>query len=262
MSFEYFDAHSHLHFEAYDADRDAVIERMEKAGVGTITVGVDYESSCKAVACAEANEGVYACVGLHPADNASEEFEQARYENLLLHPKVVALGECGLDYFHTQGDRVEDMRRQRRNFILQIETALHFDKALMLHCRDAYGDVLDILSSYAKNYGEKVRGNVHFFAGTVAEARAFLELGFTLSFTGVVTFARDYDEVVKYVPRDCLLAETDAPFVAPVPYRGKRNEPSFVGEVVNSLAAIREDDTEILKKALISNVFRVFNLHS
>jgi TatD DNase family protein len=108
--------------------------------------------------------------------------------------------------------------------------------------------------------GEKLRGDVHFFAGTLEEAKRFWNIGFTTSFTGVITFVRDYDEVIKNAPLEMLMSETDAPFVSPVPYRGKRNEPSYVQEVANKIAEIRGDDLGLVQKALVSNAFRLFNI--
>lgn len=130
----------------------------------------------------------------------------------------------------------------------------------MLHCRNAYEEVLHILKYYKKEAGEKLRGNVHFFAGSIEQAKRFLDLGFTMSFTGVVTFTHDYDEVVKYLPLDSIMSETDAPFVAPVPFRGQRNEPSFVIGVLKKIAEIRGVDEENIKKAILSNAKRVFGL--
>jgi TatD DNase family protein len=125
----------------------------------------------------------------------------------------------------------------------------------MLHVRNAYEDVIDVLKKYPGVYG-----NCHFFAGTIAHAQELLDLGFTLSFTGVITFAKQYEELVKYVPADRLLSETDSPYVAPVPYRGKRNEPLYVREVVATMAHIRKEDPVVLQKQLVSNAMRLFRL--
>jgi TatD DNase family protein len=130
----------------------------------------------------------------------------------------------------------------------------------MLHCREAYDETLSILESYKKEAGEKLRGNCHFFAGNVEQAKKFLDLGFTMSFTGVITFTHDYDEVIKFLPRDSIMSETDAPFVAPVPFRGKRNEPSFVVEVVKKMAEIRGEEPLALSEAIINNSKRIFGI--
>lgn len=263
MSFNYIDIHSHLQMPEYDSDREAVLARMKEAGVGTIVVGVDYESSKQAVEMAEKNENIYACVGLHPKDNTTEVFDTEAYKKLVQNPKVVAIGECGLDFFRLEGDsgKVEEIKaKQKKLFIQQIELAIEADKPLMLHCRDAYREVLDILTPYKKQAGEKLRGNVHFFAGDVVIAREFIDLGFTVSFTGVITFARNYDEVIRSIPLESILSETDAPFVAPVPYRGKRNEPVYVIEVVKKLAEIRGEDLETVRIQLLENTKRVFGI--
>ena len=160
----------------------------------------------------------------------------------------------------------ETEKFQKELFIKQIKFAIKYDKPLMLHIRpskksqDAYLEALDILISYKKEVGEKLRGNVHFFAGDVSIAQKFLDLGFTLSFTGVITFTHDYDEVIKYIPQDSLMSETDAPWVAPVPWRGKRNEPTYVIEVIKKMAEIRGEDFETLNNAIIQNFKRVFLL--
>ena len=125
----------------------------------------------------------------------------------------------------------------------------------MLHCRDAYDEVLEILKNYPK-----AKGNCHFFAGNVEQAKKFLNLGFTMSFTGVITFTHDYDEVIKFIPVTSIVSETDAPFVAPAPYRGKRNEPTFVLEIVKGIAEIKQENEEALREQMILNAKRVFEL--
>ena len=164
--------------------------------------------------------------------------------------KVVAIGECGLDYFRLKEETKET---QKKVFIEQIELANELDKPLMLHIRDAYLDAYELISSNAR-----VSGNVHFFAGTWEEAKLFLERGFTLSFTGVITFTTDYDEVIKNAPLDMIMTETDAPYVTPIPYRGKRNEPRYVTEIVKRIAEIKGKDIELVAQKLVSNTERVF----
>ncbi|MDD5318370.1 MAG: TatD family hydrolase [Candidatus Pacebacteria bacterium] len=271
---EYIDIHSHLNFADYENDRDQVIERMAEEGVATVTVGTDLKSSQHAVALADKYPFFYACVGQHPADvpegGVAESFDEAAYTKLLGHPKTVAMGECGLDYFYlnkqlkegkiSQTDVEKEKARQRALFRKQVELAIKFDKPLMLHCRETYGEILEILDGYFKVYGSQLRGNAHFFAGTLEEAQAFLDLGFTLSFTGVITFARQYEELVKHVPLDRLLSETDAPYVTPVPHRGKRNEPAHVIEVVEKMAQIKGISVESLKKQLIQNANTLFRI--
>ena len=178
------------------------------------------------------------------------------------HPRVIAIGECGLDYYRAEEDTKE---LQKKAFIEHIELANKLGKPLMLHIRpglrslgeagNAYEDALEILKTHAK-----VKGDAHFFAGDWKTAKEFLDLGFTLSFTGVLTFTHDYDEVVKNAPLDMLLSETDAPYVTPAPHRGKRNEPAYVAEVVRAIASIRGENLEEVAKQLVANARRVFSL--
>ncbi|MCC6290547.1 TatD family hydrolase [Candidatus Nomurabacteria bacterium] len=243
---EIIDIHSHLNFPQYDDDREAVFARANGAGIGMINVGTDLASSRLAVSLAQERDNVWATVGLHPTDHV-EGFEREVYLSLAKNEKVVAIGECGLDYFHQKTE--EEKRKQQEIFIQQIDLANELKKPLMLHIRNAYREAYEILKTRAE-----VKGNAHFFAGTWEEARLFLDFGFTLSFGGVITFTRDYDEVIKNTPIEMILTETDCPFVAPIPYRGKRNEPSYLPEIVRKLAEIKgltyvEVATETLKNA-------------
>lgn len=265
---EYIDIHSHISFPDFDGDREAVIGRMKEKNIWAIDVGVDFENSKKALGNAEANQEVFASAGLHPADNENENFNVADYKKLFANPKVVAVGECGLDYFRlnennpaSQKLKVKSKKeRQKKIFEMQVELALELDNPLMIHCRDAYADLLAILRSYSVAYGSKLRGNMHFFAGSWNEAEKFLDIGFTLSFTGVITFARNYDEVIKNAPIDMIMAETDSPFVTPAPYRGKRNEPMYVTEVVKKIAEIRAQNFDIVKEQILKNSLRAFDI--
>lgn len=245
------DAHAHLNFPDYDADRGEVAARAREAGIGMINVGTDLETSRQVVELAKQNENMWAAIGLHPTDH-EQTFDHEAFLNLAREEKVVAIGECGLDYFRSSP---ETAAQQKAVFIKQIELANEVGKPLMLHVRNAYQDAYELVKAYAK-----VKGDVHFFAGNWEEAKLFLDLGFTLSFTGVITFANSYDEVIKNVPLDMILAETDCPFVAPTPYRGKRNEPSYVQEVVKRLAEIKGLGVGELSKATLANTARVFGL--
>lgn len=252
---KYFDIHSHLDFPDYEKDWDEIIQRLRGTETQTITIGVDLNSSKRAVELAEEYPEIYACIGIHPVDKPDSTWQKDEFEKLVTHPKVVAIGECGLDFYHAKKD--SDYERQKGLFVDQIEFALEYDKPLMIHSRSAYQELLEMLEEYKNNYDEKLRGNVHFFAGTLEEAQRFWNLGFSTSFTGVITFVRDYDEVIKNAPIDKLMSETDAPFVAPVPYRGKRNEPSYVSEVVKKIAEIRGEDFEKVRMALVANAQRM-----
>ena len=260
---KYIDIHCHLDFPDYGEELPQILERMKENEVGAITIGTDFQSSKRAVEIANQNENIWACIGVDPAPSPLEgegwgEAEK-EFEKLASNPKVVAIGECGLDFFRTKPEDLEmEKERQTQLFETQIKFALKYDKPLMLHCRNAYDEVLDILKSYKREAGDKLRGNVHFFAGTVEQARKFFDLGFTISFTGVITFTRDYDEVIKFAPKGKIMSETDAPFVAPEPHRGKRNEPIYVIEVVKKMAKIREVSEDDMRKMLLETAEKTF----
>ena len=264
----YIDIHSHIHDKAFDEDRDTVVSHMREQGFATITIGTDLVESRKAVEAAEKYENVWATVGMHPVDNRNEEFDKEAYRNLLVHPKVVGLGECGLDYFHIkefEGNKDAEVDRQQRLFIEQIELAVECDKPLMLHGRpdegmDAYEDMLHILTNAKAKYGEKLRGNAHFFVGTVDIAQQFNELGFTVSFSGVITFAKMYEDVVRAVPLHMMHAETDSPYATPVPHRGKRNTPLYVEYIYEKIAELKGIGTEEVRAQLVENAKRVFGI--
>lgn len=268
---KYFDAHTHVNFVAYDGDREETIARAKEAGVGMNVVGTQKDTSAAAVALAEKYDNVWATIGLHPIHTSKsyhdtkelgeggkeftsrgEVFDAKAYGELGKSERVIAIGECGLDYFRLEEETKEV---QKDAFIQQIELANKLGKPLMLHIRNAYDDALELLKAHAK-----VKGDTHFFAGDWAVARKFLDFGFTLSFTGVLTFTHDYDEVVKSAPLDMLLTETDAPYVTPVPHRGKRNEPAYVAEVARAIARIRGEDPEMVARKLLENAKRVFGL--
>lgn len=260
---KYIDIHSHLNLEPLRTDREAVIHRMHEASVGTITIGVDYETSCEAVKIAEAYEFIWAGIGLHPADNTTEEFDGEKYKTLAEHKKVVCIGECGLDYFRDARDEIKI--RQKDIFRKQIALALSVGKPLMIHSRpskgtmDAYEDALDILEAYKKDY-PALSGNFHFFVGNLEIAKRALAIGFTMSYDGPITFSHDYDEVIKFVPLNSLMTETDAPFAAPVPYRGKTCEPYMVAEIVKRIAEIKGLPEDEVAQTLVANAKRVFKL--
>ena len=260
----FFDAHSHIHGKEFDSDRSEVLARMRAAEVSTITVGTYLESSRQAVALAESEPDVWATIGLHPTDT-DEPFDEKEFRKLAEHKKVVGIGECGLDYFWEKDEQKRKI--QRENFSKQIELSISLNKPLMVHGRpskgsmDAYEDALGILNARYPMPGAIPSGNIHFFVGGRDIAKKFLDLGFTMSFTGVVTFARDYDEVIRYIPLESILSETDCPYVAPAPYRGKRNEPAYVTEVVKAISGIKKLPVETVSESLLANACRVFGLN-
>jgi len=266
---KYFDIHSHLDYPDYQPDFDSIIDRMKESGIATITIGTDLASAERAVALANKYENIWACIGVHPADNHKEIWYEEAFEKLVQDPRVVAVGECGLDFFRLpvneetgeidlQKAEVEK-NRQQELFERQIQFAIKYDKTLMIHCREAYNETYETLKKY-KLENPTLRIHLHFFAGGLEIAKKFLELDSTFSFTGVITFAHQYDEVIKFLPLDKIMSETDAPFVAPVPHRGKRNEPSYVLEVIKKLAELKGLSVEELNSRLMKNISKVFSI--
>jgi TatD DNase family protein len=261
---KYFDAHCHIQFPQYDEDRAVLMSSMEEQSIGGIVVGVDLASSQKAIELVENSKSLFASVGLHP--NSADEFEGIeKYLELAKHPKVVAIGECGLDNYRPEDVDVAKPK-QREVFFEHVHLAATLRKPMMIHARpakgtqDAYGDLIEILTTAKKEYGDALTGNIHFFVGGIEEARKLIELDFTLSYTAVLTFARDYDEVVRFAPLTHLITETDSPYVAPAPNRGKRNDPRAIPAVVGAIAGIRGEDSEKVRGDILQNVHRVFKL--
>ncbi|OGG78391.1 hypothetical protein A3A36_00365 [Candidatus Kaiserbacteria bacterium RIFCSPLOWO2_01_FULL_52_12b] len=265
MQCKYIDTHCHLQFEQYKDDDRALIERMYEAEVAGIVVGVDLESSKKAVALAETHEHLFASIGLHPNREGDEWYNVSEYRELAKSPKVVAIGECGLDYYRPIEVNTEVKRKQKAIFHDQIVLAVELDKPLIIHARpnkgthDAYHDLIGILQE-AKGTHPNLRGDIHFFVGGVAEAQMLIALDFTVSFTAVITFARDYDEVIRAVPLISILSETDAPYVAPASRRGALNDPLSIIEVVAKIAHIRNENPETVRQTLLTNAERLFAL--
>lgn len=273
-----FDVHTHTQFAAFTEDQDVVIQRALDAGIWMVNVGTQRDTSLKAIETAQKyQEGVYATVGLHPIHteksyhdsqelgdsseakgftSRGEEFDYEYYKKLAVDPKVVAIGECGLDYYRIKN--LESRIKQENIFRKQIELAIELKKPIMVHCRNAFGDLSRILDSYFLLLDS--RGIIHFFTGTKDDAQKLLDMGFSFSFGGVITFARDYDEVVKYIPLDRILLETDAPYVTPAPYRGKRNEPLYIVEVAKKVAEIRGLPFKEICVTINNNARKIFNL--
>lgn len=259
---KYIDIHSHINLEPLFTNKEEVIERMKDSGVGTIVIGTDFELSKKALGLAEEYDFIYAGVGLHPNDNLEEEFNYENYLALAQNKKVVCIGECGLDYFRNEG---EDFKiRQKEIFKLHIKLALDVNKPIMIHARpskgnmDAYNDAIDILEIYKKE-NPKLHANFHFFVGDLDIAKRIIENNWTVSFDGPITFARDYDEVIKFLPIENIMCETDAPFAAPVPYRGKTCEPYMVVEIYKKIAEIKGLELDFVVSKVRENINRVFN---
>ena len=267
---KFFDIHAHVNDASFDEDRNEVLARMRERGVFAIMVGTDYKSSQGAAMMASFMDGgVYASIGVHPIDDVDQLFREPFFADLLLGKRVVAVGECGLDYSRLVGvsDITAEKNRQRELFGKQVDFAIAQNLPLMIHCRDskksiadAHRDIISILATKKKESVDKIRGNIHFFSQTIDIAREYFALGFTVSFTGVITFSNEYDEVIRLAPLDRIMSETDCPYVTPVPYRGKRNEPIFVEEVVKRIAEIRGEDFETVRATLVQNALRTFNI--
>ncbi|MBU0750355.1 TatD family hydrolase [Patescibacteria group bacterium] len=261
---KYFDAHAHIQFPQFDEDRVELLSHMQEKGIGGIVVGVDLPSSQKAIQLAEESETLFAAVGLHP-NHTDEEFDVEVYKKLGAHPTVVAIGECGLDYYRPE-EPEEVKEKQKVLFRQHVDVALELDLPLIIHARpskgtmDAYQDLIAILGEYKTKHGDRLRGDIHFFVGGKEEAAQFVMLGFTMSYTAVVTFAREYDETIRSIPLTHLVSETDAPYVAPASRRGTRNDPMAVEEVVAALAEIRGENPEIVREAMLQNASRVFGI--
>lgn len=272
------DYHAHVNFSAYKDDADAVIKRALESGVFVVLVGTQIDTSRKAVEMArQYDHGVWASVGLHPIHTEDMEvdeeethfatraeiFNPAAYNALAQEEKVVAIGECGLDYFH-----LSQKERQQSAFRHHLDLASETDLPLILHCRgskqdpiDAYRDQLRILREYIEAGKIKRRGSIHCFISTWAIAQQYLALGFYIGFTGVITFPKTehYAEVVRNVPLDRILVETDCPYLTPVPYRGKRNEPLYVRAVAERVAQLRASSIGKIEEQLLANTLRVFH---
>jgi TatD DNase family protein len=261
---KYFDAHCHLQFEQYADDRDAVITRMEAQEIGALVVGTDAETSRAACELVQTRQDLYAAVGQHPNHEGNEAFDEHLYRNLLMYPKTVAIGECGLDYFRPAEVTDEVKYTQKTLFEKHMHLAGSTGRPLMIHGRpskgsmNAYEDLISILATGKREYGDNLRANIHFFVGNAEIARYFFELDCTVSYTAVITFARDYDEAIRYAPLDSLLTETDSPYLAPVNRRGSRNDPLSVIDVVREISRIRGESEETVRLAILQIASRQF----
>lgn len=291
---KYIDIHSHLNFKVFDEDRDTVVRHALDNETWFFSVGTQIDTSKKAIEIAHRyEEGAYAVIGLHPihtdksfhdeeelgAENAEftsrgEIFDKEKYKELAKDEKVVAIGECGLDYFHMDENSIE---KQKKAFIAQIELANEVGKPLMIHIRNnyedknrnAYIDAIEILKKYAKSKSLSAnrQGVIHFFEGNLENAEDFMSLGFLISFTGAITYLPrksgrncEYEKIIKSIPLEMILVDTDSPYVTPVPYRGKRNEPVYVKEIVKKIAEIKNLSEPEVAKAIVANAKKLFDI--
>ena len=285
MKWKLIDTHCHVHFQAYQTDMEAVIERSLAAGVGMITVGTQSTTSKNGLALAEKYDGLWATIGLHPNhlhaqeffDDAelppskrvtgkiktrAEHFDPEYYRPLAMHPKVVAIGEFGLDYFRLPpGVDLEAVTSDQKISVReQLKFASSVDKPVVIHCRDAHNDQSDLLQNEIDNGGLKRRGVIHCFTGSVADAQRYRELGFLISITGIVTFSKELQAVVKDIPLEQLMIETDSPYLTPAPFRGKRNEPSYVELVAKKIAELKNVSFDEICATTTANAVRLFKL--
>ena len=290
------DTHSHIQFPAYGdlsagvptqaGDREAVIARASEAGVAMLAIGTQVSTSEAGIKLTrEFPEDVLgATAGFHPShlntdwhhdpdeldSEIQEKFDIQELRRVASEKEVVGIGECGLDYYRLTGDQKQlTIDRQKEVFISQIELAHELKKPLVIHCRSAFADLIDLLTTSAKG-GSASGGNrlslnalpgiIHFFSGTKDDAEKLLNLGFYLAFGGVVTFARDYDEALRFTPLDRILLETDAPYVAPASHRGKKNEPAYITETAKKIAELKPASYEKVCEITSANARRVFRL--
>lgn len=282
---KFFDTHTHANFNVFKNDSQEVIERALKNGVWLVNVGSQASTSKRAVEIAQNyQEGVYAAVGLHPSHLEDEDFDEKFYLELAKNEKTVAIGECGLDYYRVNSEKGivnSEKEKQKEVFIKHIELANKIKKPLIIHCRaqrdfnpaqrdvaDAHDDLLEILNSKFQILNSPA-GIMHFFTGDYEQAKQYIDLGFYISFSGVITFppradqllaGANYEELVKKLPLEKILIETDAPYAAPIPYRGQRNEPSYVIEVAKKIAEIKNISLNKVEQQTTENAKVVFGL--
>jgi len=276
------DTHAHINFKPFEKDGDEVIKRALDENIWIINVGSQYSTSKRSVKYAEKyKEGVYACVGLHPShvykktkketewekgeEREFEEFNVEKYKKLLESPKTVAIGEIGLDYYDDISEKEKD--KQKQVFLEQVDLAKHLDKPICIHCRKAYDDLIELLEMF--NFGcahcphacvPGLKGVIHCFMGRLSQAEKLIDMGFHISFNGLITYARDYDKVIKKLPLDKIILETDAPYLTPEPHREERNEPIYVKYVAEKIAEIKGIKFEKVAEQTTKNAKELFGI--
>ncbi len=275
------DTHCHLHLPAYDADRDAVILNMRGKGMLAITVGTNGVSSKDAITLAEKEPDIFATAGFHPSHlvGVHDEYEKRDTEPYSIDrlrsiatssPRVVAIGEAGIDESYLKDDdphRVEHEKEQRIVFREHIRLASELGLPLVIHTRGAFKEIAEIISDESAN-GHPCRGVVHCFTGSWEDASMLLDLGLMISFTGIITFkprksddpAESVLRVVEKIPMDRMMLETDAPWLAPEPHRGDRNEPAYVEDIARAVARIRGEDLDVIARQTTENAVNFFKL--
>lgn len=281
-----FDTHCHVHFNAFKDDMDDVVRSALEQDVAMITVGTQKDTSANGVKLAERYDHVWASAGLHPSHllpgyvdedevafrSRQEAFDPDYYRELLRHPKVVAVGEMGLDYYHENKDvPLEEMKRiQAQAFEAGARLAMSEGLPVIIHCRDAHDDQIELLTKIYGPFvdGDPLRGVIHCFTGTTQDAQRYFNLGFLISFTGIITFPprkadieagkETLQDVVRWAPLDKILVETDAPYLAPVPMRGKRNLPEYVKHVAEKVAELKGVSYKEVEKETTKNTLNLF----
>src|SRR5438270_4247690 len=258
---ELIDSHAHIDFPQFADDRDVMLERARAAGVSTLLAigsGPGPEKLDAAIPLAEQHDWIYATIGTHPHE--AKDLTPAHLQQLsqlARHPRVIAYGEIGLDYFYDHSPR--DV--QQRVFREQMELAAQAKLPIIIHCRDAWADCIGMLEKHWRP--THLGGILHCFTSTLEDAKRGLDMGFMVSFAGNSTYpkAQNLRDVAKALPLENLLIETDSPFLAPQPYRGKRNEPSYVGEVAKAIGSVRNLAAEEIASATAGNFRRFFGLN-
>ena len=282
------DTHCHVHFRAYRNDMDEVIKRSLAENVFMITVGTQQDTSRQAVEVAEKYDGVWAAIGLHPSHTSeqsfvdddelptaniktrSEEFDPEFYRELAKSKKVVAIGECGLDYYHLPEDLPVEEVKEKQKIALraQLDLADELNLPLIIHSRDAHADQMEILREYVNAGRIEKRGVAHCFTGTLEEAKDYFAIGFLVSFTGIIAFpprksdgpVSPLQKIVQQIPLEKIMIETDAPYLAPPPHRGERNEPRYVIEVARKLAELHSKSLEEVVETTNVNAKKFFGI--
>ena len=251
------DSHCHLNYEGLVERQDEILDHARARGVaGFLNISTRQREWGDIVAVAERNGDVWASVGVHPHEADSHpDLGAGALAQATDHPRVIAIGECGLDYYYDKSDR----QAQRDRFQAHIEAARQTGLPLVVHTRDAEGDTAEMLDAAVRAGG--VGGVLHCFTGSADLARKALDLGFFISLSGIVTFknARDLQETAKWLPADRMLVETDSPFLAPVPHRGQKCEPAFVVDTAAFVADLRGEDPAVLGDVTTTNFFKLFS---
>ncbi len=281
------DTHCHVHFQAYQADMHDIVKRALAKNIAMITIGTQSTTSATGADLATQYDDVFATIGLHPnhvhkqeffdanelppelevkdsghIKTRSEHFDPDYYSLLASKPKVVGIGECGLDYYRIpEGATLENIKAEQAiEAQAQIGFATQVKKPLVIHCRDAHADQYALLKAEVDKGGLSKRGVIHSFTGTLEEALRYIDIGFYIAFNGIVTFSKELPEVAKQIPLEYLLVETDSPYLTPPPNRGQRNEPANVEDIARFIAELRGISLDEIAAQTTANAVKLFDL--